>query len=156
VATLADRHLDVQDGARTAVVAVWQPALPDEAIRDHLRHEDFATMTGRKVFIYGPENGANEVEAINRVEVINGFKVNLEIFEKFEEAGRPPKAWVDERVSFVDTVYTAIDKVHGSYLIDQMWTETLTIVEMTNLRAVEQLKFFAASIEVEFREIATG
>lgn len=155
MSTLADRHLDVQDLVAAALTTAVGAAAT--VTRDYIAEDQLDDLSGRLVLVFGPEDGARQAEVLNRSEVVNGFKVSVRCYERYTDAGRPTKAWVDARVSFVDTLYTALDYVtEGSLLSGTLWTETLEITDVANLEAVDELKLFFAEIEAEFREIANG
>ena len=157
MATLADRHYEAADGAAALITAAWAPAEPDGVTRDEVAEETYATMEGRQVFVFLTEAGAAEVERLNRGEVVNGFKISVRCYEKYTDPGRPTAAWMDERRTWLDTIYTALDKsTEGQRMLTTLWTQTLEITDVTDAEAVAELNLFVASIEVEFREVASG
>jgi len=160
MATLATRLIEVCDGVAAAISAAWSPIAPNAVTRDYVTEEIFASMTGRKVFVSPPiddDEPAREVQRPSRSEVINGFKVRIEIYEKYTAAGRPTKAWLDTRVQFVDTVYTAIDLITpGAYLLSALWTETIEKVSIADMQAVDKNKIFFAVLDFDFQELVAG
>lgn len=155
--TLADRHKDVSDAAAGLIVTAWDPGGNDEVVRDYVNQSSLATFIGRKVFVFPLEDGAFQVQRENRSEVLNAFKVQFEILERFTQPGTPTQEWLDERVDFIDLVYSAVDLIlPTNRLLGSLWTETLTITQKADLRSVTENKLFFASIEAEFDEIISG
>jgi hypothetical protein len=155
--TLGARHTAVADGLVDAITAAWQPAEPDEVNRVETVDEILKGLGGRKVGVLLTEAGAREVERLSRGEVVNGFKLSLRLYEKFAEPGPPTVEWLDARRAWLDTVYTACDKITpGAYLLGSLWCQTLELTSATDADAVDELKLFVASLEVEFREVANG
>ncbi len=160
MATLANRLIEVCDGVATAISAAWVPITPDAVTRDYVTEVVSATLTGRQVFVAPPiddDEPARQVQKLNRAEVINGFKVRVEIYEKYTLPGRPTKAWIDARVAFVDTVYTALDLITpGAYLLDSLWCEEMTKVYIADVEAIDLRKMFFAVIDADFHELVEG
>ena len=160
MATLAARLLEVNDGAAAAILAAWTTiGVSDSVTRDYVSEEIMASMTGRKVLVSPPidDDEPAKSERYNRGEVLNSYKVRVEIYEKYTTAGRPTKAWLDTRVQFVDTVYTAMDLITpGALLIGALWCEAMEKTYIADVEAVDKHKMFFAVIDATYQEIVNG
>jgi hypothetical protein len=160
VATLAARLIEVCDGAAAAINTAWVPVLPNAITRDYAAELQTVAVSGRQVFVSPPiddDEPARQIQKISRSEVINGFKVRVEIYEKYTLPGMPPKAWLDTRVQFVDTIYTALDLITpGAYLLSSLWCEEMAKVYIADAEAVFRDKMFFAAIDADFHELVEG
>ncbi len=157
MSTLAARQTAACTGAAALITSAWSPTAPNEVIRDYVDEEVLKSITGRKVFLFPTEAGAKTIERANRGELINEHLISIRVFEKFTDPGRPTQSWIDARVSFLDTIYSALDTIlPGAYLLGSLWCQTLEITDVADVEAVDANKLFFASIEGSYREIVAG
>jgi hypothetical protein len=151
------RSTDVLDAIVTATTTAWNADItpsvvadPDEVVRDYLFRYDLAKDTGRKV-IFFPRTFQNN--AATRGEDENIYGVSCVIVERFTDAGDPTKAWIDERVGFVERVVSdSNDYVHSALMnlpgTREAWTtvNNITIYDADRLQTQKVFWSFVPSI----------
>ena len=84
---IGTRLLAVCDGLQIRLETGWQPAEPDEVIRDYWFETDLKTLTGRKVYVFPA--GAKLVQHASRGAYLKEFRVSIRIVEKYERRHLP-------------------------------------------------------------------
>jgi hypothetical protein len=163
---MAARINEVADAVVTAVLAAWNASIapetvtaPDECVRTYLVPADLGTLTGRKVWVT-PARFADE--NASRAENLGQYTVAVVVAERYESAGPPPRAWLDERVAFVELLYDLL----GSYgnrrasgwlsvgtPARRHFTESAAVGEVYAFEYLSSDHVFWAELEFEFREV---
>jgi len=121
--TLA-RTLEICDAVVDAIGTAWDPTSPDAVSREYGVEvglsKDYASilLTGRKVYVFPTSYEAPGL--IDREVLMNAHGVAVLICERYTNSdgstadpGLPPKAWMDERVLFVqDKIYKVLRNPH--------------------------------------------
>lgn len=104
------RILSVCDAVASFIRTTWQPTAPSAVTRTYgpdvgLTTDDESTLlSGRQVFVF-PASYAVPVQ-VTRAEVEWRYGVTVLVVERFDEdgetPGKPPNAWMDERIAFVE------------------------------------------------------
>lgn len=150
------RLIEVADAAAAAIAAAWGPAEPDRCTREYGPELDFAALAGRRVMVFPTADG--EAGRVSRSEVENYYRLTVLAVEKYEPVGLPPRAWMDERVRFVDQkVYAPLNVTFpADFLLGSLVTYSIDRPVAYDFEVYEAFGAFWSEVEVEFRETVTG
>lgn len=161
---MAARVNDVCDAVVTAVLAAWNASIapltvtaPDAAERVYLTPVDLGTLTGRQVWVtpagYSDENAS-------RGEDLGEYVVNVVVAERWTaaDAERPPTAWLDARVEFVELLFDVLKDYKpkknplaaGSM---KLWAERAGVGEVYSFEYLSGDHVFWAELEFAFRGV---
>lgn len=157
------RITTVGDALVADVLATWAAdrgspvAAPDECERLYLTPVDLGRLTGRKVWVT-PAAFLDEAATrrLNRGE----YTFAVIVAERYPAAGLPPKAWLDERVRFVELLYDRLgsfgnERASGWLQADGhpggLWTERAAVGEVYSFDYLDRHHVFWAELELEFR-----
>lgn len=158
---MAARVNEVGDALVAAILAIWPDGAdaPNAVERTYLVPTDLNTLTGRKVWVTPV---AFEDENASRDENLGKYSHAIVIAERYEPGGVPPRAWMDERVEFVQAVYDLV----GSYgnrrasgwleagtPARRLWTDRAAVPTVYDWQTMNSDHGFWAEMEVEHREV---
>lgn len=164
---MAARIVEVCDAVVAAVLAEWAVvqgsavAAPNECARVYVTPvgpDDIGRLTGRKVWVT-PANYADE--PASRGEDQDQHTVAVIVAERYPDAGAPPRAWLDERVAFVEAVYDLLANYKpvrspGALLVGsparRHWTERAQVA-VYDWAFLDEHHVFWAELEFEFRGV---
>lgn len=147
--------LSLCDKLVEVVRAAWQPAAPDLVERLYEAPIDTSKKgAGRRVYLFPTTYSS---EPANRGHDLYSHKIFALTVEKYEDAGRPPAAWVDERVDFVyEQLFQGLDFSHSGPLLwgsRSIVTKTIEPVDLYDAAYLVQMKVFWCELTFEFNEI---
>lgn len=114
---MSARILDLADAAAALIAKKWAPTSPDAVSREYgpdigLNPDDAATLiAGRQVFVFP---GAYAMpQLLDRQVLDKRYTLFVVVLEQYtapagSDAGIPPKAWMDDRVLFTETLFTLL------------------------------------------------
>jgi len=152
--TLIDQLVSVLDEA-------WEPEAPDAVSREYLAdvsEKDLKDFTGRRVLLFPMEYQSDDE---NRAENRYGYRVGVTVLERFEDADKATsaavKAWLDERLDFVETLLIdGFDYGNGGLLEfsgRRVWTESIECQQRYDVDLLAEKKLFRCDVAFVFREI---
>lgn len=107
------RVLDACDAVVADIVSAWSPTAPSAAQREYAPEIGFSVdhaetlLSGRQVYVFPAAWGSPE--GVTRGELLHEYTVSVVVAERYTAAAGPvPKAWVDERVLFVETLFNRL------------------------------------------------
>lgn len=136
----------------------WQPAAPDQAERVYEAPIDAAKKgLGRRVYLF-PATYTSE--PADRGKDLYTHKITALCVERYEEAGRPPVAWIDDRVDFVyEQLFQGLDFGRNGPLIwgdRSVVTRGIDPVDLYDAAYLVQAKTFWCELTFDFDEILSG
>ncbi len=159
---MAARINDVCDAVVTAVLAAWNASIspltvgaPDACERLYLVPAELRKLTGRKVWV-SPATFSDE--NASRGEDMGVYGVEVIVAERYEDAGPPPRSWLDARVEFVELVFDLLKDYKpkrnpltaGSR---KLYTAAAAVEEVYSFEYLDQQHTFWAGMAFEFRGI---
>ena len=158
---MAAQITTLADALTAAVLAAWNASLvapatvaaPDEVSREYVADVDLDSLTGRKVYVFSGSDYENG--PVTRGEDEWVYRIQAVIVERYAEgAGRPPKAWMDARVEFVQNIVSGtLDYVRELLSVGgrEITTQSNTVSVYDTAKFSEH-KCFWSEVVFEFRE----
>lgn len=156
---MASRLIQVCDAAAARLRLLWSPAPPAAVARAYLPNLAEGPKgrwpEGRQVYVFPV--GLAQVERLARAGPgadLRGYTVAFVVAEKYDQAGQPPDAWVDERVEWLERViFGDLADPEQEPILDALWPHTAEIVKAYD---EDLLRFtpagFCGEVQIEFRE----
>lgn len=129
--------------------------------REYEVTHDMGTMVGRKVEIFPLTY--NPVEAVDRESSTYDFRYSFVIIERWNaKGGQVPKAWMDERVSFVEElIFNPLDPTgkNTAQLLfvvvdgEKYYPVEVEVTSVFDFDILRKHKVFWSEVEVAFRKI---
>lgn len=143
--------IQLADAAAQRISAAWNPVAPNEILRDYVIPAKVDAIVGRKVWIW-PVAHATQGPA-TRAADIEEHQIALVIAERYTGTEpRPPKAWIDERVNFVEqSIWDLLSDVRNQFLVENVWPQSGEIL-VFDWTMLNKLQTFWSEIELTFRE----
>jgi len=158
----SSRDLTLIDQLVTEISGSWEPESPDTVTREYLAlvtDKDLQSLLGRRVYLFPM---AYETQDENHSENVYGYRVGVSVIERYEEADKAGseavKAWLDERLDFVETeLIDALDYGQNGLLSfgsnRKVWTESIEIPQRYDVVLLAEKKLFRCDVMFMFREI---
>lgn len=138
------------------LIAAWAPTGTDEVLRVYEVPIKLSELKGRKVYVFPDEYTAEPAE---RETDLYAHGVVVLTVERYPSAtgGKPPVAWVDERVDFVwQRVWNGLDYSRDSRLLKfdgrSVWTESVGPAEVYDADRLQGLGVFWSEVPFTFHE----
>lgn len=125
--------------------------------REYEVTHDMGSFTGRKVEIYPLMY--NPDEDATREETFYDFRYSFVVMERYRDKGIVPKAWIDERVEFVEEyIFNPLDQRIITVIADsrKYWTTEVEVTSVYDFDMLRQFKVFWSEVETTFRKISVG
>ncbi len=113
------------DAVAAAIASQWAPVAPNEVITDYAPDiglsvdEPDTLITGRKVYVW--PIGYAAPETIDRAELLKQFTCGVVIVERYTTTAKsPPKAWMRERIRFVEQLVFNVLRNPNLTLLDAL------------------------------------
>lgn len=156
---MAAEILTVCDALLPVVVAALDD--PGDAVveRLYLAPLTLDTDAFRHVWVF-PASYANN--PATRAEDEWVYAVGVVVAERYEDAGEPPAAWLDERVAFTQSkVFDALDFARtllqfGTGSARELWTQSSSCDVVYDSIRLSEKKLFWSELRFEFREILSA
>jgi len=140
---MAARIVDLCD----AVVAL----LPTGAERVYEVSIDAETLEGRAVYVFPSKYGYLEV--LTRADDQSEYAVSVLIAERYPDAGPAPKAWLDERVEWVqDNVLDVLDDPRGAEPVEGYVPWQSEVQTVYDVEELVNRKLFLSVVVITYRQ----
>lgn len=153
VGVTAQPTISLCDRLVVELAAGWGPTAPDAVSRVYEAAIPAESLTGRKVYVFPVGYGGDPA---SRGEDWYMHRIAVLTVERYDEAGRPPVAWVDTRADFVhEQVFGVLDFTRGGPLRFDgrtVYTESCSEVPVYDAGMLVTKKVFWSEIEFVFRE----
>lgn len=155
------RDLTLIDQLVAVIESAWAPVAPNSVGREYIAsvsEKDLKDFTGRRVFLFPMEYQTDDE---NRSENRYGYRIGITVLERFEDADKASseivKAWLDERLDFVETrIIDGLDYGNGGLLVfggREVWTESIECPQRYDVDLLAEKKMFRCDLMFMFREI---
>lgn len=151
---MASTLLAIADAAVTKVAAWWQPTGDHAVSRVYLPDiPDPTELSGRQVWIVPHLFG--QADIATRAQDRNSFTVYAIFAEKFPAAttGEATKAWTDERVDFIEDVWSLLSDARSTIFpspLDDVVATDSRLVSLYDDDALREDKVFHAILELTY------
>jgi hypothetical protein len=155
---MAAHVIEICDACVAVLSTVWAPVAPNSISRIYGKEIGLSIdypaemLTGRQIYVF-PTN-YNQYRLLDRKSKLTKYSVSVLIAERYTEAGLPPVAWMDERVSFVDSVvFSALTDLSASFAGARVDPEDLGSVDIVYDRDLYmQRNTFWSQITIVYQE----
>lgn len=122
--------------------------------------EDLAAITDR--FVIVSDDNYAQVEQADRGEDLEEYMIVVTFVERYLDAGRPTKAWKEERKRLVqDNLFRVLNDhrasaYNGSPLgsgLAGVWPENCEVTVVMDREFIRKMKVFVSVIEVAYRQV---
>ena len=148
---MAARIVEVCDAVVAVIAAAWSPTGNDTVSREYDADIDSKKLVGRKVYVF-PASYANP-EPSSRSEDFYDYAVAVMVSERYEDAGRVPNSWVDDRIAFTrDKVYEPLSDARTLLILGTLYPLTAEVDPVYDVDELRSRKLFVSVVNFTFRE----
>lgn len=115
---------------------------------------DLGTIEGLYVNVFPAMYGISE--RATRSEDYLDVMTAIVVLERYTQPDKPPKAWLDDRVQWVENlVFSPLVKIECPLLLNAFWESSVKVTTVYDWTFLRQQKVFWSEVEVSFRRIRT-